>query len=234
MTTTRRTTPLVITCLILVLTLGVLLAARGDAAGPGGDRTYSLSSFELTYPYQSGYSEQDPSRAGVTFVSEWQGGYPGTAACSITLRGPGGEEVGSASFDLSSATDGVRNPELPVPVSGPPAQGEGECKATSYSPGEGYKFGRLLAAEKQRSRPGDIKTSAMHALRFGVRWVPSTAPGMRTCHLDITLDNGEAVTHGPHNVLVSDPSSEAEFLITLPKDRSVVDAQPRCTELRSP
>lgn len=74
----------------------VISVAMSALAGGG---TYSLSGFQIEYPYE----DADSSSAAVSFQADWVSGeYPGRASCSLTIIGVSGETVGTLSFELDT------------------------------------------------------------------------------------------------------------------------------------
>lgn len=129
-----------------------------------GEVTYLLSDFEIHYPYRAvdhiqgmeagserreRYCSTTPSsceiradHAGVSYRWQWATSkYPGDVDCQIRLYADDGSLVGSAVTQLSGLQPESRGRRsvLSIEVSGDPATAEGECEASRYRAGQGWR-----------------------------------------------------------------------------------------------
>jgi hypothetical protein len=131
--------------------------------------------------------------------------YPGAASCQLVVVGTAGEEVGSLPFELNSATDGLVNGPMIVPVSGTPASASGTCdqKALDVNSGPGYVFTNTGKREAVDTSSGKLIPN-LTTLAFDVKWAGPGEPNFRTCYLNVTRTDGTTDTPIRNNVLASE------------------------------
>jgi hypothetical protein len=187
--------------------LAVLWTGLPSFSGSPGDAkrpTYTLTGFEITYPYDDPRADIGPSLevAGVSFVVHWPSGeYPGEADCQIGLTAASGQTVGTLDFGLNSASDGRRGAPMEITVDGVPVSAKGNCApGAPYLPGPGYLFeGPTRIASPVDPITGEALPNRTE-LTFKVSWEQSNmAPGYRLCHLIVSRTDGsedQPVTFG--------------------------------------
>lgn len=179
---------------VVAALLGVLAASASRhviTSAAAGEPGYTLSGFEIAYPYDDPREAVGPDEgtATLSFVAGWASGdYPGNVPCQVILQDDAGREVGGLSFDLDNATDGSRTIPMTVAVSGQPRSASGTCGEANYGPGPGYVFSDLVSKEASEGR-GHVEGTK---LTFDVAWEdgPEVDPGMRTCYLRVTRTDG--------------------------------------------
>lgn len=213
--TSIKTQIAIVAFALLGITAAFLVMERNlptvSAAQPG----YSLSSFEITYPYDDPRETvaPDPTKAAVSFLSNWTSGYPGNVPCQVELKDATGSSVGELFFELDNATDGARAIPMPVDVSGKPDSATGSCGTSDYRPGPGYVFRGtdMKASSRTDGHIGGTEVS------FEVAWEQDVDPGMRTCYLKISRTDGSQdpehrldinLAQGPESFFIAgDPES---------------------------
>ena len=185
----------------------VILAIPAAIGLVGGEESYSLSEFRITYPYDDPREDVLPSRvqASVSFVATWPAqGFPGASNCHMSLIGPTDEEVGALDFELTSATDGSRNAPLVVSVEAEPTSAMGTCSGSTPSEaaaGEGYIFSGPTKTYAAVDPSGDVARPSLTHVQFDVTWATATQPGMHTCYLNISRSDGTKDAPAKFNVL---------------------------------
>jgi hypothetical protein len=157
----------------------------GAPAAPG-QPTYLLSDFQLQYPYIDVTSnhlgdEEDPSRVGVRFRSEWAGGeYPGVAVCEIQALNEDGNIVGSVVADVESLVPSAAPAGwTPIAVSEEPTSFASTCEAGRRAPLDaGYTFSNATV----ESDEGSIRLVA------DIGWQTNDAPGTQACTATLATD----------------------------------------------
>lgn len=194
-----------IAAVVGVVSVTVIPAALGALSQ---NSTYSLSDFEIVYPYDDPREEVPPSEAeaAVSFAAHWpQSGFPGSSDCQVALTGTDGQQVGTLEFELLSATDGASPPPLVVPVSGEPIAAAGSCTAKPgehSTAGAGYVFSGPTSISAATDVTGQ-RVPTLTNVEFDVRWEdPSTSPGMRTCYLVVSRSDGTEDPPTKYNMLV--------------------------------
>lgn len=191
--------------------------------------TYTLTDFEITYPYDDPRSDVPPSSrlAEVTYRIQWPSdGYPGNANCHLRLAGSEGQMVGSLRFGLDSASNDVHTRGMKVPVKAPPVSATGSCEpGDPYLPGPGYFFeGPTSVSEVINPTTGEVVPGRTE-LTFQVSWErPEISPGFRQCQLivsrtdgteDPPLNFGVAISEGPETLNVAaDPTTVEDARVT--------------------
>lgn len=162
----------------------------GAPAGPG-QPTYLLSDFQIQYPYVDVNSnhlgdEEDPSRVGVQFVTEWAGGeYPGVAICEVRALNEAGNVIGSVVADVESLVP-IGGPEgwTPIAVSEAPSSLASTCEAGKRaSLDAGYVFSNATVEAGE----GSVRVVA------DIGWRTREAPGTQACSAVLVADGAEQI-----------------------------------------